>query len=271
MISRLLNCVSNHLVPDSLRQDPEVYRRAKWVASFDAAFIFWAAAFAGLYCTLASVRCGLLALLAVLPMLESLAALKRGKSPAWCGNLLCLGGWASLTAIGAITGGSTAPALFWYTCLPFVAILTGGIGWGILWTAISFVTLLVFVGLEWFGFQLPLDVPPEHTKTLYFAVLSGLVACHFVLASLRVGIEQRARDALDEANRRLSQARETLETLEKSFDFSVEEWERMKREKRAREFAERMLHDPAERVDDADVEELDADLLDSDTSISRPV
>jgi hypothetical protein len=241
MVSRILNSFSNYLVPESLRQDPEVYRRAKWAASFDAAFIFWTVLFAVVYAALASTRSGLVTLIATVPMLESLSALKRGKSPAWCGNMLCFGGWLSLTALATFTGGSTAPALFWYTCLPFVAILTGGVGWGVVWTLMSFATLVTFASLEWFGVQLPLDVPQENAKPLYFAVLSGLVACHFVLASLRVGIEQRARDALDEANRRLLQARQTLETLEKSFDFSVDEWEQMKREKRARQYVEQIL------------------------------
>jgi hypothetical protein len=263
MISRALNSFSNHLVPESLRQDPEVYRRAKWVAAFDAAFIFWTVMFAGLYGALASTRCGMVTLLAVLPMLQSLAALKRGKSPAMCGNLLCFGGWISLTALAGITGGSSAPALFWYTCLPFVAILTAGVRWGIFWTVISFGTLLCFAIAESLGIRLPNDVPAENTKTLYFSVLSGLVVCHFVLASLRVGIEQRARDALEDANRRLSQARQTLETLEKSFDFSIEEWERVKRERRAREFVEKVLNSDDEFVG-GELEEIDGDSSDTD-------
>jgi hypothetical protein len=263
MISRLLNAFSNYLVPESFRQDPEVFRRAKWAAAFDAAFIFWTVLFAAVYAILASPRAGLFTLLATVPMLVSLSSLTRGQSPAWCGNMLCFGGWLSLTALGVITGGSTAPALFWYTCLPFVAILTAGVAWGIFWTLISFGTLVIFASLEWLGVTLPMDVPAENVKPLYFAVLSGLVCCHFVLASLRVGIEQRARDALEEANRRLLQARETLATLEKSFDFSVDEWERMKREKRARQYVERILEGDDELAE-SDSPELDQQSLEGD-------
>jgi hypothetical protein len=227
----------DRIIPASLRCDAEVYRRAKRAAIFDIAFLIWSLLFAILYATLASPRCGLMVLVAVVFIVGSLAALRRGMSPAICGNLLCLGGWASLSALAVVSGGSTAPALFWCTCGPFVAILTAGVPWGVFWSLMSFGTMVSLLILEALGVQFPLDVPPENAKALYFAVLLGLVLCHFVLASVRVGVEQRAGAALREANRRLAQARRTLETLEEGFDFSVDEWKKLKREKTALERA----------------------------------
>ncbi len=236
-LSALLNFISDRLVPFSLRRDPEVFRRAKRVAMFGITFLVWEAVFAALYTAMASPRCGAMALLTAPWIIGSLVALKRGASPAVCGNVLCVGGWIGLTALGAVTGGSTAPALFWFTCLPFVAILTGDVGCGIAWTLIPFATILLFGIAEGMGIDLPQDVPAENAKFLYFAVLSGLVLCHFLLASVRLGVEQRARVAIKEVNRRLAQARRTLETLEAGFDFSIEEWEKLKREKAALERA----------------------------------
>lgn len=251
MLSHILAWISDRLAPASLPQDPEVFRRAKWVAAFDVAFLCWTVLFAAVYAALASARCGLLTSLAVLPILASLSSLSRGRSPALCGNLLCLGGWISLTSLAVVTGGSTAPALFWYTCLPFVAILTAGVRWGIAWTLLSFATIVAFAVIEALGVTLPQDVPAENARLLYFSVLTGLVFCHFVLASVRVGVELRVQDALDEANQRLVQARLTLATLEKSFDFSIAEWEKMKREKASRRIYKDLLEPTREMAHDA--------------------
>ena len=118
----------DRFVARSLRQDPDVWRQAKRVAAFDLAFLFWVGLFAGVCWALGSAWCGLITLWAMLPILASLWAMKRGHSPVVGGNLLCLAGIVTLTALGLVTGGWTGiPPMLWYTVLPVVAMLTCGV------------------------------------------------------------------------------------------------------------------------------------------------
>jgi hypothetical protein len=66
-----------------------------------------------------------------LPILSSVLALKRGASPAFCGNISCLGGWTLMTTIAVLSGGGVATPLLWYTVLPVLATMASGVVWGL--------------------------------------------------------------------------------------------------------------------------------------------
>jgi hypothetical protein len=231
-----IDAMSDQMVSDFLRTDPDVFRQAKRVAAFDLALLFWTIVFAMVYTLLGSPRCGLVTLWTVLPILASLAALKRGKSPAFCGNLLCAGGYLTLTALGSITGGWTAiPPMLWYTVLPVVAVLTCGVRWGFIWTLIALASVGVFALVEGLGITLPQELSSLSLHVFGIAAVAGLLLCQFVLAWVRVGVEQRALDALDEARKSLARMRAEAESLKAGFGFSMEDWARLKREKAALE------------------------------------
>jgi hypothetical protein len=88
---------------------------------------------------------------------------------------------------------------------------------------------------------------------LWFAccVLAGLVACQYIMAWLRVGLEQRALLALQETNASLIEVRQTLAHLKAGFGFSMDDWARLQREKAALERFVRL------RFGDVDVAERD--------------
>jgi hypothetical protein len=236
---RLISAIDaalDRLVPDSLRRDPDIFRQAKRVAALDLALLFWTMVFAAIYAALGSTRCGLVTLWAVLPILGSLASLKRGRSPAFCGNLLCAAGYFTLTSLGLITGGWTAiPPMLWYTVLPVVAVLTCGVYWGFLWTVIPLATVGAFALLEALGVRLSQELSPRSVHVFGFAVVAGLLLCQFVLAWVRVGVEQRALDALHAAQQNLARTRAEADALQAGFGFSMEDWARLKREKAALE------------------------------------
>lgn len=259
MLSRALNRLTDRFVPPSLRADAEVHQKAKRVAAFDIVCLFWALLFASIFALAASTRSGLAVLVAAPGIVCSLSALRLGRSPTLCGNIACFAGWSALTLVALVSGGASAPPLFWYTTLPFLAIHTAGVASGVAWTAIPLVSIAALAAAEAAGVRFPQDVPVAQQKTLYFLVLSCLVICHFVFAWLRVGSEQRARLALREANRRLAAAREVRKTLELGFGLSIEEWEKTKREKLV---LERLLAQRTEDADESDEWDLDDDELD---------
>lgn len=254
----------DRIVPNSLHRDPEIFRQAKRVAAFDLAFLFWTVVFAGIYTALGSQWCGLVTLWAVLPILGSLLAVERGRSPAFCGNLLCLAGYVSLTALGLISGGWTAiPPMLWYTVLPVVAVLTSGVVWGFVWTLIPVASVGLFALAQGNGIPLRQELSLQSLNIFGLAVVVGLLFCQFVLAWVRVGIEQRALAALHETKQDLARAKAEAETIRAGFGISFDAWSRLHREKAALEsFVKRRFGQLEINEDDADLD--DADLDDSD-------
>jgi hypothetical protein len=122
------------------------------------------------------------------------------------------------------------------------------VGWGIVWTVIPLVSVGLLGALQAWGIAFPNELPPATRLEFAFSALLGLIACQFVMAWVRVGIEQRALLALQETNERLRKARETLALLETGFGFSMDEWARVQREKAALERFVRL------RFGDSDVE-----------------
>src|SRR5262249_7530752 len=95
---------------------------------------------------------------------------------------------------------------------------------------------------------------------LYYAVVFGSVICQFGMVWVGVGIEQRARNALRESHRQLAQARQALDSLQHGFGFSLEEWEKLKREKRALEFALRCRSAAEDWAINEDLDKMEAAL-----------
>jgi hypothetical protein len=246
-VNDALDCV----IAERLKQDADIQRQAKRVAAFAIAFLFWTLVFGAVYAMFGAPRSGLIVIAACLPILGSLLAVRCGRTPVFAGNLLCAAGWSALTASGAINGGWTSSALAWYTTLPVVSALTSGALWGLVWTVIPLASIALFAAFQWLGIEFSNELPPASQLGFAFCVLAGLIVCQFVLAWLRLGIEQRALMALQETNASLIQARKTLAILREGFGFSMDDWAKLQREKEALQRFFRL------RFGDADVEECD--------------
>ncbi len=263
----LFDWLSEWAVPESLRTDSDVFRQAKRVAVFDFTFLFWVVAFAGIALAMGSPRSALVTLCCVPIILMSLAMLERGRSPIVCGNVLCLAGSATLIALACMNGGASAPQLLWLVCPPVVAVLTAGILSGLVWMLIEILAIAAFVAAEALGVSFPQELSDRSILIYYYLALAGLIVCHFLLAWVRVGVEQRALVALHETNQRLADAQSKLDLMQTHFGFSMDEWGRLKREKAALEFVlrRRVAGFGVSGGDDSDPED-DRD-LDSDSEL----
>jgi hypothetical protein len=271
----MLSCLRNwsdafldFVVHDDLRRDADVFRQAKRVAVFAVAFTLWAVLYAGIYLLLDSPRCALICIGACPLLLASLVTLRRGLSPAYGCNLVCCGGLFPLSGLAYLSGGWTAAPLLWFSVLPVVAVLTAGVGWGLVWTIIPMAMLGAFAGAEVSGFQFTRDMTGQMERDFAFMVLMGLIVCQFVLAWIRVGIEQRALAALREANKKLAESRRCAEELEAGFGFSLEEWTKLRREKAALEHFIKLRVGPMELEDDALDDFLEDDSLEVELEAS---
>ncbi len=257
MVERAAAWVSDLLdgVVGRAGRDADTQRQAKRVAGFSIAFLFWTLLFGSIYLVLGAPVSGLIVIANTLPVFGSLVAVRCGFSPTVAGNLMCVAGWATLTGVAVLNGGWTASPLLWYSTLPVASMLTSGAVWGLVWTVIPLAGIAGFAGCHWLGIEFPSEL--SHRQELVFAccVLAGLVVCQFVMAWLRVGLEQRAWMALQETNASLAEARKTLAMLKAGFGFSMDEWARLQREKAALERFVRLRFgevDVTERVVPAD-------------------
>jgi len=271
----MLNCLRDWsgvcldwVVSDDLRRDADVFRQAKRVAVFAVAFTLWAALYAAIYLLLGSPRCAWICLTASLFLWSSLVALKRGLSPAYGCNLVCCGGFFPLSGLAYFGGGWSAAPLLWFSVLPVVAVLTAGIGWGLVWTVLPMAMLGAFAGAAAAGFVFPQELTGLVARDFSFLVLMGLITCQFVLACVRVGIEQRALAALRDANKKLAESRRCAEELEAGFGFSLEEWTKLRREKAALEHFIKLRVGPMELENDALDDFLDDDSLEVELEAS---
>lgn len=228
-----INDVLDHLIWSGFQRDADIQRQAKRVAAFAVAFEFWILVFAGLMYALGAPWSALVVMATSVPILGSLLAVKRGVSPTVAGNLICAAGWLALSLLAILNGGSAASVLIWYSTLPVVAVLTAGIASGVVWSVVPVASLATLALAP--GLTIANEMPPENRPAFGFCVLAGLIACQFVLAWVRVGVEQRALASLHETNAKLQLARETLASLEEGFGFSMEAWTRLQREKSALE------------------------------------
>jgi hypothetical protein len=266
-LSLMIDSLSDRFIPDSLRQDADVLRHAKRVAIYDLSFIGWSVFFSVIYAAMGCPTCVWVVIWTNLLFCLSLAALKHGRAPALCGDLTCLSGWCTLSALAFLQGGWLAPSLMWYSVLPVLAALTGGVARAVVWTLIPLVSSGAFAVAYLLGFPFPQYLTPGQLSVFNYAALAGLMLCQSFMACIRLGVEQRALAALFETNRRLADARRHLQGLQTSYGFSPDEWATLKREKAALEYALNLLVEGGELIDDEeliDKELRERKLLDDD-------
>lgn len=199
-LTTAIDRLTHRLISASLMQDADVWRHAKRIAVLNLAFTLWVGLYAGVCAALGAWQCGLLTLSTFLPILVSLWALKRGASPVVCGSITCLGGWTMMTTIAVLSGGGVATPLLWYSVLPVLATMASGMVWGLAWTAACIVSIGLFALAATWGMPFPQQFSPRNLDVFGFTLIVGLVICQFVMAVVRVGVEQRALVALHEAS-----------------------------------------------------------------------
>ncbi len=193
----------NGLIPVELRRDPDVFRQAKRIVAFDLAMFIWVIVFTAIYYALDAPICTCTMVFGGVVLVVILFALRRGESPALCGDLFCCTAWAVYTTLGLFSGGADAPPTMWYASIPVVSLFLRGTRPATFWTIASILAIAGFSLARELGLECPNEVTAAGLRFLQFAGLVGLVSCVFLLVWVLTNMEQASRQALHEANRRL--------------------------------------------------------------------
>ena len=158
-----------------------------------------AVAFAIIYGVLLDCREGALVCLAsLLGFLVVPAIIRITGSATIAANWILVCTVACLTALCAIVGGTSAPAVRWLACVPMIAIYLAGMRIGLLWTALVVLELCVLKSIELTGITLPnvLEDPDLADRLNFFSTV-GLVLLMAVLAGGYEVQRQRAQQLSD--------------------------------------------------------------------------
>jgi diguanylate cyclase (GGDEF)-like protein len=233
-VAATLRAFWNALIPDALRQDPDVFRQANRLAAFDLAMFIWVAVFTAVYAALGAYLCASAVWFGGVILVVILLALRRGGSPTVWGTVFCATGWFVYTALTLCTGGAGTPPEMWYASMPVLALFLSGPRWAIFWTLASISTITGFAVTREWGLDFPSELTPGGMRFIDFSGTIGLVACVHLLVWMLKNMEQSARQALHDANLRLEFQASTdgLTGIanRRSFDAALErEWEQHQR------------------------------------------
>jgi diguanylate cyclase (GGDEF)-like protein len=178
-------------------------RQAKRVAAFDLAMLIWAVVFAAVYWALGAPICANIVLFSGVVLLVILLAIRRGESPALCGQLFCATGWIVYTALAYFNGGAGSSPTMWYASIPVLSLFLCGTRPAIFWTIASVLAIGAFSLLPEFGIHCPIELTPVGHRLIQFAGVAGLVSCVYLLVWVLINMEYNARQALHDANSRL--------------------------------------------------------------------
>ncbi len=199
----ILRAFWNEWIPPEFRQDPELLRQANRVAALHLAMLIWVPVFALLYYALGAPISGNIVFSGGVLLFASLLLMRRGNSPAFCGNFLAGAAWYVYTALACFTGGAGAPVMVWYASIPILAVLMCGTRAGFYWTATSALSITGFALAQEFGIVFLNEVSPGGMRLLDYTGLVGLLACVYVLVKVLKQIEYNAQQSLHETNRTL--------------------------------------------------------------------
>ncbi len=133
------------------------------------------------------------ACIAALPVLRH-----RGPGPA--ANLCITGGWLCLTSGLLISGGYETRSFFWLLSLPLGAGLLGGLRTGVVWTAVTALTMAGLIIAHTLAIPLPLLVPIEQPAaipiTQAFGILTLIALTMVVFLRNQAWAEAKAQEAI---------------------------------------------------------------------------
>ncbi|MBK7977643.1 MAG: response regulator [Deltaproteobacteria bacterium] len=201
----------DRLIPEPVRRlDLDTAFRARLVVAFAVISLGASLLFGSIHVALEiwPVAAALLAtgvLMTGVPLL-----LRLTHSVPWAANYGLGLTYLILVFCSMVSGGLEAPALQFNAVLVVAALLLGGTGSAVLWTAMSALEVVVFYRLSTAGVSLPRLVPPSDVRLLWLPCTIAIQVMAFAMARLYESFKDLMLQELSESNQALERTNEEL-------------------------------------------------------------
>jgi methyl-accepting chemotaxis protein len=203
-------------VPDSLRTDADVFRRARLMVAISFISVLTASFYAVQYAVSLQLPVPALCLgFVVVVLVIAPFVLQKTASLRLTGNLVV--GCYFFTQIVLIyfEGGPISQARYWSSLIPILATLFNGMRSGLLWALTTVVMLVSFTAVKQMGFVFPPGLSAEQLKTQSLIGLTGLTIVAYLLARVFEAGKEATFAMLESARRESEQrAQENYHKLE---------------------------------------------------------
>ena len=177
-------------------------RRARLVVASTIALLFAAHGYSAVFFWMGSGINAVSLLVAAGAGLIILCAMRRTGSALLGGNLLAAAFYGVLTALAYRLGGHGALVLPWYTGVPVLGMSTAGKRSGVVWMAVTVLSLGTFYALDRGGYVFPNDLRPDQYELLTFLAWAGLILLILTFAYLYEVFKEQTLNRLRESEER---------------------------------------------------------------------
>jgi signal transduction histidine kinase len=207
-------------IPESLRADPDTFRRARTTVYSCCVPVLLSPLFAFCYATSLARDTAPFAISLVLgsnaAAVGALVILRKSGRIARAANLLLGYVFVQLTVLASLFGGPFSSSIYWTILLPLVAMLTGGPQLALPWLALCLAEYALVYALGLRGIEFHNRLPLESRAPLWASSFFSIT----LLSLLFVLIYERAKDqtlrTLCAANLELERARDAAEAANRS-------------------------------------------------------
>lgn len=203
----------DRFVPVSLRQDPEIHRRARLHVRFSLLGAAFGVVYAAFYLVVGHIHGATIILVCSAATIGVLPLLNRFRSLSLTGHFFATILLAGFTALSLVEGGMRGHAVAWITCIPLCVLLLLELRSAIVWTTIATLTTIALGTAHLAGYHIPKTYPLEWEPLIDLAGYAGLVPFMALLGLIFEFTRLRAFGQLKDALADLSAANEELVML----------------------------------------------------------
>lgn len=203
----------DRFIPDSLRGDPEIQRRARLHVRFSLLGAVFGIVYAAFYLLVDHVHGATIILVCSGAIIGVLPLLNRFQSLTLTGHFFATTLLAGFTALSLVEGGMRGHAVAWITCIPLCVLLLLKLKSAIIWTVVATLTTIALGAAHLAGYAIPKTYPLEWEAAIDLAGYAGLVPFMALLGLIFEFTRLRAFGQLQNALADLSAANEDLVRL----------------------------------------------------------
>jgi signal transduction histidine kinase len=212
--------LAHWFIPESLRADPDTFRRARTTVYSCWVPVLMTPLFAYSYATTLPHDTAPFATSLVLgsnaASVGALVILRSTGKIEHAANLLLAYTFVQLTALASLFGGPFSSSIYWTVLLPLVAMLTGGPRLALPWLGLCIAEYAVVYALQLRGIEFRNRLPLERRSPLWVSSISSITLLCLLFVLIYERVKEGALRTLVGANLALEHARDVAEAANRS-------------------------------------------------------